>query len=126
MEIQHAGSTLSKSNQLRTVNTTQPREIVDRKSEVIAFVVNVGMNVTANYFYILTEKETLGWNEVDKSNNIQRIYMKLKTHSVSYPHISSSKFYAMTCVSCVFAILFMKTAFDLSAAELQHATHELP
>ena len=50
-----------KSNQLRNVNTvrweswnvtTQPWEINDRKSEVIAFVVNAGMNVTTNIFYI--------------------------------------------------------------------------
>ena len=32
--------------------TTQPGEIDNRKSEDIAFVVNVGMNITANYFYI--------------------------------------------------------------------------
>ena len=30
--------------------TTQPWEINNRKSEVIAFVLNVGMNVTANNF----------------------------------------------------------------------------
>ena len=61
MEIQNAGTTPSKSNQLRNVNavrwessnvTTQPWEINDRKSEVIAFVVNAGMNVTTNNFYI--------------------------------------------------------------------------
>ena len=60
MEIQNA-TTSSKSNQLRNVNTvrwetgnvtTQPWEINNRKSEVIAFVVNAGMNVTANNFYI--------------------------------------------------------------------------
>ena len=48
MEIQNASTTPSKSNQLRNVNTvgweswnvtTQPLEINDRKSEVIAFVV---------------------------------------------------------------------------------------
>ena len=57
MEIQNARTTSSKSNQLRIVNTvrwesgnvtTQPWEINNRKSEVIAFVVNAGMNVTAN------------------------------------------------------------------------------
>ena len=32
--------------------TTQPGEIDDRKSEVIAFVVNAGMNITANNFNI--------------------------------------------------------------------------
>ena len=62
MEIQNVSTTPSKSNQLRNVNTvrweswnvtTQPWEIHDRKSEIIAFVVNAGMNVTANYFYIL-------------------------------------------------------------------------
>ena len=59
MEIQNASTTSSKSNQLRNVNTvgweswnvtTQPWEINNRKSEVIAFVVNAGMNVTANNF----------------------------------------------------------------------------
>ena len=57
MEIQNASTTSSKSNQLQNVNfvrlesgnvTTQPGEINNRKSEVIAFVVNAGMNVTAN------------------------------------------------------------------------------
>ena len=61
MEIQTASKTPSKSNQLRNVNTVQmesrnitnqTREIDDRKSEVIAFVVNAGMNITANNFYI--------------------------------------------------------------------------
>ena len=61
MEIQNASTTPSKSNQLRNVNTVrresgnvaaQPWEINNRKSEVIAFVVNAGMNVTANNFYI--------------------------------------------------------------------------
>ena len=51
MEIQNASTTSSKSNQLRNVNTvgweswnvtTQPWEINNRKSEVIAFVVNTG------------------------------------------------------------------------------------
>ena len=61
MEIQNASTTPSKSNQLRNVNTvrseswnvtTQPWEIHERKSEIIAFVVNAGMNFTANNFYI--------------------------------------------------------------------------
>ena len=61
MEIQNASTTSSKSNQLRNVNTarweswnvtTQPWEINNRKSEVIGFVVNAGMNVTANNFNI--------------------------------------------------------------------------
>ena len=61
MEIQNASTTSSKSNQMRNVNTvrweswnvtTQPREINNRKSEVIAFVVNAGMNVTDNNFNI--------------------------------------------------------------------------
>ena len=61
IEIQNASTTPGKSNQLRNLNTvqwesgdftTQPWEINNRKSEVIAFVVNAGMNVTATYFYI--------------------------------------------------------------------------
>ena len=32
--------------------TTPPGEIDDGKSEVIAFVVNTGMNITVNNFYI--------------------------------------------------------------------------
>ena len=61
MEIQNDSRTTSKSNQLQNVNTvrweswnviTQQWEINDRKSEVIAFVVNDGMNVTTNNFYI--------------------------------------------------------------------------
>ena len=57
MEIQNASTASSKSNQLRNVNTvrwesriitTQPGEIDDRKSEVIVFVVNAGMNITVN------------------------------------------------------------------------------
>ena len=51
MEIQNASTTPSKSNQLRNVNTVrresgnvtaQPWEVNNRKSEVIAFVVNAG------------------------------------------------------------------------------------
>ena len=61
MEIQNASTTPNIYNQLRNVNTvrwefwnvtTQPWEINDRKSKVIAFVVNAGMNVTTNNFYI--------------------------------------------------------------------------
>ena len=37
-------------------------------------------------------KETVGWNIVDSSYNRQRINMKFKTHNVSGPHITSSKF----------------------------------
>ena len=60
-EIQNASTSPSKSNQLRNVNTVrweswnviaQPWEINNRKSEVIALVVNAGMNVTDNNFYI--------------------------------------------------------------------------
>ena len=65
MEIQNASTTPSKSNQLRNVNTvrwesgnvtTQIRDINKRKSEVSAFVVNAGMNVTVNNFYILIQE----------------------------------------------------------------------
>ena len=61
MEIQNASTTSSRSNQLRNVYTarwksgnvtTEPWEINKTKSEIIAFVVNAGMNVTANNFYI--------------------------------------------------------------------------
>ena len=61
MEIRKASATSSKSNQLRNVHTiqlesrnitTQPGNIDDRKSEVIASFVNAGMNITANNFYI--------------------------------------------------------------------------
>ena len=61
MEIENTITTPSKFNQLRNVNTvwweswnvtTPPWEINDRKSEVIAFVVNAGMNVTTNNFFI--------------------------------------------------------------------------
>ena len=64
MEILNASRTPIKSNQLQNVNTvqleswnitTQPEEIDDRKFEVIAFVVNAGMNVTANFVYILIQ-----------------------------------------------------------------------
>ena len=61
MEIQNATTTPGKSNQLQNVNSvrweswnvnTQPWDINDWKSEVIAFVVNAGMNVTTNNFNI--------------------------------------------------------------------------
>ena len=61
IEIRNASATSSKSNLLRNVNTirwesrnstTQPGEIDDKKSEAIAFVVNAGMSITANNFYI--------------------------------------------------------------------------
>ena len=61
MDTPDTSTTPCKSNELRNVNTvrkesrnitTQPGEIDDRKSEVIAFVVNSGLNVTANNFYI--------------------------------------------------------------------------
>ena len=61
MEIQNASTTPSKSNQMRNINTvrweswnvnTHLWEINDSKSEVIGFVVNAGMNVTTNNFYI--------------------------------------------------------------------------
>ena len=60
-EIQNASTTPNESNKLRNVNTlrwestditTQPGEIDYRKSGVIAFVVNAGMNLTSNNFYI--------------------------------------------------------------------------
>ena len=65
MEIQNASTTPSKSNQLRNVNTvqwesgnvtTQPWEIDN--TEVIAFVVKAGRNVTANVFYIDIQKRS--------------------------------------------------------------------
>ena len=37
------------------------------------------------------KKETMDLNKVDKSYNIHSISMKFKTHSISYPHISSSR-----------------------------------
>ena len=61
MKIQNASTTSSKFNQLRNVNTvrwesgnvtTQPWEINNRKSIVIAFVVNAGITVTTNNFNI--------------------------------------------------------------------------
>ena len=67
MEMRNASATPTKSNQLRNVNTlgweprsitSQPGEIDNRKSEVIAFVVNAGMNITANNFYIQINKRS--------------------------------------------------------------------
>ena len=66
MEIQNASATPSKSCLLKNINTIrcesrkntiQPREIDDRKSEVIAFVVNAGIciNITANNFLYLNQ-----------------------------------------------------------------------
>ena len=65
IQIQIASTTPSKSNKRRNVNTirksmrslgtsgaTQTGEIDDRKTEVIAFVVNSGKNIVANNFYI--------------------------------------------------------------------------
>ena len=66
MEIQNASTKPCKSNQLRNVNTvrwesgnvnTQPWEINNRKPEVIAFVVNAGMNVTTTYCISKSRKE---------------------------------------------------------------------
>ena len=66
MEIQKASKTPSTSNKLQNVNTvrweswnvtTQPWEINDRKSRVIAFVINAGMNVPANNFFIFKTKK---------------------------------------------------------------------
>ena len=60
LEIQNTGTTFRISNRLRNVNivrresrniNTQPGEIDDRKSEVIAFMVNAGMNATAIIFF---------------------------------------------------------------------------
>ena len=73
MEIHNASTTPSKSNQLRNVNTVrwesgdvtaQPWEIINRKSEVIAFIVNAGMNVTANNFIIFKSKKEFSLSEV--------------------------------------------------------------
>ena len=69
MEIQN---NTSKSNQLRNVNavrweslniTTQPWEIEGRKFKVIALVVNAGMKVNANNFYIkIQERSFFVWS----------------------------------------------------------------
>ena len=57
MEIRNVSATPYKSNQLRNVNTvydgslgTSPHH--QGKFEVIVFVVNADMNITANNFYI--------------------------------------------------------------------------
>ena len=47
----------------------------------------------------------------------------LYTYSVIYPYFSSSKFYAISRAPCVPSQLYMKTAFDSSAAEPQHANN---
>ena len=61
LEIQNASTTSSKFNKLQNDNTvrwesgnvsTQPWEVNYRKSEVITFVVNAGMNATADNLYI--------------------------------------------------------------------------
>ena len=66
MEIENAVTTPCNSHQLRNGNTirsesrnvtTQPVETDKRKSEVIAFVVNAGVNVTANNLISKCKKE---------------------------------------------------------------------
>ena len=68
MGIQNSSTTCtpSKYNQVQNVNTvqwesgnvtTKPWEINNRKSEVVAFVVNAGMNVTAKFFIFKCKKE---------------------------------------------------------------------
>ena len=61
METQNASIAHSKHNHLRNESTvrrdfrninTQPGWIDDRKSRIIAFVINAGMNITADNFYI--------------------------------------------------------------------------
>ena len=53
MEIKKASATPSKSKRLRPVNTEwwESTDITTQPGE-IAFVVNAGMNITANNFYI--------------------------------------------------------------------------
>ena len=72
MEIKNTGTASSKCNQLRNVNTvrwesgnvtTQQWEIHNRKPEVISFVVNAGLNVTANNFNIqIQERSFFVWS----------------------------------------------------------------
>ena len=66
MEIQNANTTPSKSNQLRNVNTvrwesrnvtTQLWENNNRKSEVIAFVVNAGNKMSLPITFIFKSKK---------------------------------------------------------------------
>ena len=66
MEIQNAVTTPCNSHQLRNGTTirsesrnvtTQPGETDNRKSEVIAFVVNAGVNVTANNLIFKCKRE---------------------------------------------------------------------
>ena len=74
MEIQNASTTHSKSNQLKNVNTVrwesrditaQAGEIDDRKSEVIALVVNASMNITVdNFLYLNQGKIKISLSEV--------------------------------------------------------------
>ena len=54
MEIQDARTTPSDSNQQRNVNTVrwESMNITIQTGEVDAFVVNSGMNITTNNFYI--------------------------------------------------------------------------
>ena len=61
MAIQNTSTTPSDTYQMRNVNTVrlesrniaaQPGEVNYKKNEVIAFVVNTGINITANNFYI--------------------------------------------------------------------------
>ena len=68
-EIQNASLTPSESNQQRNLKpvqwefrniSTQPLEINDKKSETIAFVINSGIKVTANNFYICKEIRNKG------------------------------------------------------------------
>ena len=83
MEIRNASATPSKSNQLRNVNTirlkssnitTQPGEIDVRKSEVIAFVVNAIMNITANNFTFKSRKEV----------SLSKVFALINWSSVGY------------------------------------------
>ena len=70
METQNTSTAPSKSNHMRNVNTvrwesrnitTQLGEIDNRKSEVIAFVVDVDMNI--NNFYIeIKERSFFVWS----------------------------------------------------------------
>ena len=56
--------------------------------------------------YTQRKKETVGWNKVDNSYTIKRINMKIKTHSIYYPHISSSKFYVVSRASLASSLSF--------------------
>ena len=92
IEIRNASATPSKSNQLRNVNTIrwesrtitiQAEEIDYRKSEVIAFVVNAGMNITANNFLYFNQgqkflclKYLLCSTEVPSGIYIRNMFLK--------------------------------------------------